>query len=259
MSKNASQLKTAIQGLNIKKPFDLRTQSKPALKAPAQVQDAQHESAHSAQATPQGFFMLAHSVFQNPIIRELSGDAFRIFIWMSSQAWRFRESNGQFRAAVDYIVAKCGCSRSTVTRGLADLKLAKLIECVEQNFKKGNLWQVSRIADGRNEQAEIEPAQNEKEAGLKSGGSMPKLSREHAQNEHHLITSLEINKNSEEGAAFQNELKTIWKEFRIQFSSIEAQNAEILLQLKGQPFGMNQPFARDLAVLKWWESKNARL
>lgn len=253
MSKPQSPLKKAIQGLDIKKPFDLRAQMKPALKAPIEVELPNSESAQTVVPTV-GFFMLAHSVFQSPILRELSGDAFRIFIWMSSQAWRFRESNGQFRAAVDYIAAKCGCSRSTVTRGLADLKSTKLIECIEQNFKKGNLWKVSRIADGRNESADSESAPIDPVAGSLSGGSMSNLNREPAQNEQHLINSLKINKNSEEAAAFQNELKMIWAAFREEFQSEEAQETEIRRHQNGLSFGITQPLAKDMAVLKWWES-----
>lgn len=264
MSKSTVQLKEAIQGLNIKKPFDLRAQMKPALKAPAQVELAQKEETQADQPevvaipVPQGFFMLAHSVFSQPLIRDLSGDAFRIFIWMSSQAWRFRQSNGQFRAAVDYIAASCGCSRSTVTRGLSDLKATKLIQCIEQNFKKGNLWLVSQIADGRNEQAEYELAQNSAEAGSKSGSSLPKKTQEAAQKEQHLINSLKNKNNSQEAEAFQNELKMIWEKFRCEFPDAGKQELELEKLLTGLPFGRTNAFARDLAVLKWWEAQIPR-
>ncbi len=212
MSKNTLELKQAIQGLNITKPFDLRAQSKPALKRPAetevpqvetvQTKPAQNREAQNGVSGPvaereHGFFMLAHSVFENVVLRQLSGDSFRIFIWMSALAWRFRGSSGEFRASVEYVSAKCGCSRSTATRGLKDLRENQLIECVEQNFKKGNLWRVSRIADGRryvdsddaqDEQTKNEPTQEEDEVCSKSGSSSSNLSKEGALIEQQIIT-----------------------------------------------------------------------
>jgi hypothetical protein len=261
MSKNTIELKSAIQNLNIKKPYDLRAQLKPTLKAPAQIQEAQIEQPEVQGAQKkepaQGFFMLAHSVFDEEVVRNLSGDAFRIFIWMSAQAWRFKESKGEFRAAVDYISVKCGCSRSTVTRGLNDLKKNNLIECVEQNFKKGNLWKVNRIADGRKEDAEIELAQNKVEAGSKSGSSIPNLKQEHAQNEHHIINpNKKLNKSLEAAgdvAEALEERKMIWKKFYEAFPSEDDQIGEIQKRLEGFPFVATQSFAKEMAVMKWWE------
>ena len=205
MSKGTLQLKEAIQGLNIKKPFDLRAQNKPALKKPVdaipvQIEHAKFEYAKIENTqieeteSYKGFFMLAHSVFENELVRALSGDAFRIFVWMSAIAWRFKNSKGEFRASVDYVSMKCGCSRSTATRGLQDLKSKNLIVCIEQNFKKGNLWRVSRLADGRSLDTESEPAQNQSSqneggAGSNSACSLVKSTIEPAQNEHHLISS----------------------------------------------------------------------
>jgi hypothetical protein len=267
MSKNTIQLKSAIQSLNIKKPYDLRAQLKPTLKAPAQIEEPQIEQPEIQETQNKepthGFFMLAHSVFNEEVIQNLSGDAFRIFIWMSAQAWRFKESKGEFRAAVDYISIKCGCSRSTVTRGLADLKKNNLIECVEQNFKKGNLWKVSRIADGRKEDAEIELAQNKVEAGSKSGSSMPNLNKEHAQNEHHIINpNKKFNKSQEAAgdvAEALEERKLIWEKFCEAFPNEADQNVEIQKRLEGFPFVATQSFAKDMAVMKWWEGQDAAI
>ena len=277
MSKNNLHLKSAIQGLNINKPYDLRAQIKPALKAPVQIEQVQKQHAESEDVqieaaqkreAPQGFFMLAHSVFEDEVIRNLSGDAFRIFIWMSAQAWRFKESKGEFRGAVDYISLKCGCSRSTVTRGLQDLKANKLIVCIEQNFKKGNLWGVSRIADGRkdaeieashNEETKIGVAQNRGEACSKSGGSVLNLTKEHAHNEHHLINpNKKLNKSEEAaGEIFEalEERKMMWKKFTEAFPNEIDRECKIRDQLQGLPFPPTQEFARDLAVMKWWESQ----
>lgn len=263
MSKNTIQLKSAIQSLNIKKPYDLRAQLKPTLKAPTQIEATEIEHTETEQTQKRepasGFFMLAHSVFEEEVIQNLSGDAFRIFIWMSAQAWRFKESKGEFRAAVDYISVKCGCSRSTVTRGLADLKKNNLIECVEQNFKKGNLWKVSRIADGRKEDAETEFAQNGAEVGSKSGSSISNLKQEHAQNEHHIIIpNKKLNKSQEAAgdvAEALEERKMIWEKFRETFPDEADQNSEIQKHLQGFPFASTQAFGKDMAVMKWWESR----
>jgi hypothetical protein len=95
MSKNTIELKSAIQKLKIKKPYDLRAQLKPTLKAPAQIEEVQIEQPDVQETKKrepaQGFFMLAHSVFDEEVVLNLSGDAFCIFIWMSAQAWSFKE------------------------------------------------------------------------------------------------------------------------------------------------------------------------
>jgi hypothetical protein len=264
MSKSNSLLKAAIQDLNIQKPYDLRAQMKPALKKPAEITvGAQVEQPQNkdTQARPakQGFFMLAHSVFENLLIQKLSGDAFRIFIWMSAQAWRYRESNGQFRAAVDYITVNCGCSRSTVTRALADLKEQGLIECMEQNFKKGNLWRVSRVADGRNEEAEselpqTESSRNESEAGSKSGGSVLKKNTKHAQNEQQIINPLQENfKNpKKEADEFFDEIEEKWKRFCEEFSDEGGRAAKLKELLEGLPFAPSSELGRNMAMVKWF-------
>ncbi len=182
MAKSDSELKRAIAGLNIKKPYDLRFQGKPSFKLPqnegphfvqpqtegtqfrdpdfeathlqeTQIQAPQLETVPSLEALeveteklPKGYFKLAHSTFAHAKLRALTGDAFRVFLWMSSRAWRFETSNGCLRASVSYISILAGVSESSVSRSLALLKREDLIELKELNFKKGNLWKVCSLA-----------------------------------------------------------------------------------------------------------------
>jgi hypothetical protein len=108
----------------------------------------------------QGFFKLSHAVFSEPLLQELSGDCFRLFLWLSSRAWRFHKSNGQLRASVRFIEAQTRMSHATVSRALKTLKDKNLLRLVETDFKRGNIWQVSGIALG-NRGPDDSPPQNE--------------------------------------------------------------------------------------------------
>lgn len=93
-----------------------------------------------------GFFKLSHRAFFDPTLRELSGDCFRLFLWLSSRAWRFSTSDGTVRASVSYIETQAGMSHATISRALKTLREKKLVTLKETDFKKGNLWHVSPIA-----------------------------------------------------------------------------------------------------------------
>lgn len=108
----------------------------------------QNEAPHRENGAPQGFFKLSHSVFAEPLLRELSGDCFRLFLWLSSRAWRYPTSGGVVRASVGYIELHAGMSHATISRGLKALKEKGLITVLEVDFKNGNLWQVSALACG---------------------------------------------------------------------------------------------------------------
>lgn len=95
-----------------------------------------------------GFFMLSHRTFSNPTLQRLSGDCFRLFLWLSTRAWRFRKSNGTLRAAVSYIEQDTHMSHATISRGLRTLQDLDLVRLVETNYKKGNLWWVKPVAWG---------------------------------------------------------------------------------------------------------------
>jgi len=93
-----------------------------------------------------GFFKLSHRVFFEPLLRDLTGDSFRLFLWLSSRAWRYPSSDGTVRASVGYIESQAGMSHATISRALKILKEKALVCILEVDFKKGNLWQVSSIA-----------------------------------------------------------------------------------------------------------------
>lgn len=109
---------------------------------------AQVEGALFEHTSNQGFFKLSHAVFSEPLLQQLSGDCFRLFLWLSSRAWRFAKSNGHVRASVRFIEDQTGMSHATVSRALKTLKDRNLVRLAETDFKRGNTWQVSSIAFG---------------------------------------------------------------------------------------------------------------
>lgn len=108
----------------------------------AQREDAPNERPYSKA----GFFKLSHAIFDHQVVRDLSGDCFRVFLWMSTRAWRFPESNGVVRASVSFIEARAGMSHATVSRALKSLKEAGLVKLVEVDYKRGNVWMVCDLA-----------------------------------------------------------------------------------------------------------------
>lgn len=151
-----SNLKSAIEGLKINTPFDLRRQGQVALAPPrmsepverpqtkqTKTEPAQKEAPQTERAPAKGFFMLARSAFADPDLQRLSGDAFRLFIWMSAQAWGYQDSDGTLRASIGFMCGGTGVSHATVSRALGQLKLMKLVELVRTDFKRGNTWSVS--------------------------------------------------------------------------------------------------------------------
>ena len=82
------------------------------------------------------------------------------------------------------------------------------------------------------------------------------MSKEHAQFEHHIISSNKINNNSQEVAESLIEIKMIWEKFFETFQNEADQNSEIEKRLVGLPFSSKQKFARDMAVMKWWDGQN---
>jgi DNA-binding transcriptional ArsR family regulator len=105
----------------------------------------------------QGFFKLSHAVFSEPLLQELSGDCFRLFLWLSSRAWRFSKSNGEVRASVRFIEDQTGMSHATVSRALKTLKERNLVRLAETDFKRGNTWKVSSIAFGNRNPDDLPP------------------------------------------------------------------------------------------------------
>lgn len=175
---------------------------------PPQNKPAQFEAA-SREVASQGFFKLSHSVFAEPLLRELSGDCFRLFLWLSSRAWRYPTSGGQVRASVGYIEIHAGMSHATISRGLKTLKEKGLIAIVEVDFKNGNLWQVSAIACGhpnsddkppRGKAPQNEAAQLAEGGASKQGGHSLKTREWKPQIEQDLRSSKKVKKFKEVAA-----------------------------------------------------------
>lgn len=106
----------------------------------------QNERSDPRPARPAGFFRLSQAIFWEAEVREMSGDCFRVFLWMSARAWRYPDSTGVLRAAVSFIESETGMGHATVSRALKSLKEARLIKTLEVDYKRGNVWKVSPIA-----------------------------------------------------------------------------------------------------------------
>lgn len=209
MAKNA--LKEAIKGLEINRPFDLKgkkigfkppvdtkaddpsktevTEKKAAQIEIPEAEQPQSEAPKNEIPKPRaGFFKLSNALFSNVIVRELPGDAFKIFLWMSMLAWRFRDSKGELRASVGYISRGVGISRASVSRNLSSLENARLISVVAVDYRLGNLWKVVDLAAVRelpqDEHPETEHAQVAAPPASKQRGSIPNLKQGHSQIEH---------------------------------------------------------------------------
>lgn len=128
-----------------------------------------------------GYFQLNHSVFRDPKLRELPGDTFRLYLWLSSQGWRFPDSDGTLRAAISFITDAIGLPHATVSRGLKLLRETGLIQLIETDFKRGNLWRITSRAAwmplAGNKVPQIEVPQSDLTAPSKRGGSHLKLSK----------------------------------------------------------------------------------
>ncbi len=118
-------------------------QNEVAKKELPQSEPPQKEATHNG-----GFFKLAHSVFADKKLQGVSGDCFRLFLWLSSKAWRFSTSDGTVRASVSHIESETGMSHASISRGLKTLKELHLIRLIKLDYKLGNTWEVSKIALG---------------------------------------------------------------------------------------------------------------
>ena len=151
-----------LESLMSKIKYLTKSRFKTAYECPRKLYYLEHKEYGNKNTEDEFLAALAEGGFQVGALAKACRP--KVFIWMSSMAWRYQHSNGEFRGAVEYISIVSGCSRSTVTRALRDLKALKLIECVEQNFKKGNLWRVSSIANGRGKNNENQDGQIEQGA-----------------------------------------------------------------------------------------------
>ena len=96
----------------------------------------------------EGYFKFSHGVFQNPILRDLSGDSFRIFLFLSSRAWQFPDSTGEVRASYSFIEMNTGVSVAQIKRSLSQMRDLGLIKIVSIDYKKGStLWISPNVAE----------------------------------------------------------------------------------------------------------------
>lgn len=92
------------------------------------------------------FFRLSDRAFSYPQLQKLSGDCFRLFLWMSSRGWRYQNSDGSLRASVSFIEDNTAMSHATISRCLKTLREERLIDLLEMDYKRGNVWSVSPVA-----------------------------------------------------------------------------------------------------------------
>lgn len=108
-----------------------------------------------------GYFRVDHQIFEDSRMKSLSGECFRVFLWMSSRAWRFPASRGFLRASVSYIHVHTGVSEATINRSLSDLKVKNLIELLSVDYKLGNQWWISPVfKSAQIEKSHFEAPQN---------------------------------------------------------------------------------------------------
>src|SRR5690606_22066971 len=71
-----------------------------------QIEGPQDKESDSA------FFRLSHRAFSDPKLQGISGDCFRLFLWLASKAWRYPNSDGRVRAAIRFIEGGTGMSHA---------------------------------------------------------------------------------------------------------------------------------------------------
>ncbi|MBY0371954.1 helix-turn-helix domain-containing protein [bacterium] len=170
------------------------------------IEQAQSEAAKSEaplveSRSTQGFFKLSHAVFSEPLLQDLSGDCFRLFLWLSSRAWRFSKSNGEIRASVRFIEDQTGMSHATVSRALKTLKERNLLRLIETDFKRGNSWKVSSIALANGGHDDLPPQDERPQNKAPKGDSAPSSNRGTS----HLKSSTKVPRNESNIRSIKNQ------------------------------------------------------
>jgi len=132
---------TRFEATQIVRPRDERPQNE----VDTTTEVAQNEPPQ-IEPTNRGFFRLSDRTFSYPQLQQLSGDCFRLFLWMSSRGWRYQKSDGSLRASVGFIEIHTAMSHATISRCLKTLRESSLIELLETDYKRGNVWSISPIA-----------------------------------------------------------------------------------------------------------------
>lgn len=169
---------------------------------------------NEAQSVPRisnRFFRLSDRAFSTPQLRNLSGDCFRLFLWMSTEGWRYLNSDGSLRASIGYLELNTGMSHASISRCLRTLREESLIVLLETDYKFGNIWRVSPIALGGGSQPDGPtpghkvPATEAPRNGIASTsieGSSPLKSRQkQPQNEWNIINIKKEKKLSQQSTA----------------------------------------------------------
>jgi len=176
----------------------------------SQSELAQNEVSQDEATSSAAFFRLSPRVFSESLTRGLSGDCFRLFLWLSWRAWRYPNSPGVVRAAVSFIEQETGMGHATASRALKKLRESGLVELIETDFKRGNLWKVSGLAcpnrspdPGTGSKAPRNEAPPKKSGGApERGASDLKSSGKPPQNESHLKNYINLKNLSQEDANF---------------------------------------------------------
>jgi len=264
-----------IEHRQIEKTHVERAQIKPAKNEAARTElprieatqdkEAAASSGRELNGTSQGFFKLSHAIFSHLELQKLSGDCFRLFIWMSCRAWRFPNSGGKLRASVAYMEAQTGMGHATISRGLRALKEVGLVSLEETNFKTGNLWQVSALAVGnfepeneppQNEKPLKEAARNEQEVTSKRGTSFLKMSEKLPQNEQH-IRNINKHNNSQESAPERAQIEVAVVEFESNLSEKMRQKITEEFVAREYSHGIYPPakVIKSLVAMQWYEQQ----
>jgi len=93
----------------------------------------------------EGSIEIPLNCFANPVVRTLSGDAFRLYLLMSGLAWREKGSGGTLRTSVAMLANATGLAPATVVRATEQLKKSMLLTCLQRNYRTGNLWAVANL------------------------------------------------------------------------------------------------------------------
>ena len=216
--------------------------------------------------------MLTHAVFSDPTLKDLSGDSFRLFIWMSAQAWKYCDSIGLVRASISYISNGTGLSDACVSRSLKGLQKVELVSLYEKNFKLGNLWKISEKASWRKtagfEKPHVERAQKEIEVTSDQLAWSRKVSRKLTQKEGQLISLKNSKKNTkrntptefftghpaEDRDEYERKVEAFGKAFEGEKNRRDAVQRYVGNASTFKSFG---PVANALAINRWWVEKHA--
>ena len=226
------------------------------------------------------FFRLSHRAFSDPKLQGMSGDCFRLFLWMASKAWRYPNSDGKVRAAIRFIEEGTGMSHANVSRCLKALKELELVRVVQTDFKQGNIWWVSPLAcpNGggggkglpKKEAPQFEAAQDRNGAASKRAGGYLKKSTEVPRFEGEIKKLRSIKKIKEAAVAhfkmqtddegdFSGNSEEIITAFEAAFADDEQSKLVTDFMAREYPHGFTPPMrvVRSLTARAWYRNSGS--